>query len=60
MTTTSASFVFTPEVIAVDPHATGVQCNGGGGALGHPVVFYAFDADPSVTCQYCGRVFVKK
>ena len=48
-----------PEVIVADSHATGVHCNGGSGPLGHPAVYYAFDGRPSVSCSYCGRVFVK-
>ncbi|HNQ91342.1 MAG TPA: zinc-finger domain-containing protein [Alphaproteobacteria bacterium] len=59
MTTTPTPSMTSPEVIAVDSHVSEVQCNGGGGALGHPVVYYAFDGEPSVSCQYCGRVFVK-
>lgn len=48
-----------PEIIQVDPHATGVKCDGGNAALGHPAVYYAFDGQPSVQCGYCGRVFIK-
>ncbi len=49
-----------PEVIAVDHHSSGVKCDGGGGALGHPVVYYAFDGRDHVECQYCDRVFVRR
>ena len=36
-----------PEVIAVDPHADEICCDGGGGPLGHPKVWYTFDGqDP--------------
>lgn len=37
-----------------------VSCNGGGGALGHPLVFLEMGADGEVTCGYCGRRFVLK
>jgi uncharacterized Zn-finger protein len=47
------------EVIHVDPHADEVMCDGGGGALGHPKVWYGFDGQPSVECGYCDRLFVK-
>ncbi|MFN3826507.1 MAG: zinc-finger domain-containing protein [Micavibrio sp.] len=49
-----------PEVIIVDNDADEVSCDGGGGALGHPVVWYSFAGTHSVTCQYCDREFVKR
>lgn len=50
----------TPEVINVEAHADGVKCDGGGGALGHPMVWYTFDGQAQVECSYCDRVFIKK
>ncbi len=49
-----------PEIISVPDDADQVSCDGGGGALGHPVVFYSFDGKDSVRCGYCDRLFVKK
>ena len=49
-----------PETIQVEPGADEVCCDGGGGALGHPRVWYSFDGRDSTRCQYCDRVFVKK
>lgn len=49
----------TPETITIDAHADGVSCDGGGGALGHPKVWYGFDADNKAECMYCDRLFVK-
>lgn len=49
-----------PEIITVDKDADGVMCDGGHGALGHPAVWYVFDGQPSVTCGYCGRQFIKR
>ncbi|MCM2342956.1 MAG: zinc-finger domain-containing protein [Alphaproteobacteria bacterium] len=49
-----------PEILIVDDDADEVSCDGGGGALGHPVVWYSFDGRSSVTCQYCDREFVKR
>ena len=48
-----------PEVILVDDYADGVSCDGGGGPLGHPKVWYSFDRCDVVECAYCDRVFVK-
>jgi uncharacterized Zn-finger protein len=45
-----------PEIIPVDSHR--VACNGGGGALGHPLVYLDMGANSSVVCGYCGRKFV--
>lgn len=48
-----------PEIITVEQSADGVSCDGGGGALGHPKVWYSFDLGPSAQCGYCDRMFVK-
>lgn len=48
-----------PEMITVDGHADEVVCDGGGGALGHPKVWYTFDGQNQVECRYCDRLFVK-
>jgi len=47
-----------PETIVVTDHK--VSCNGGGGALGHPMVWYEMGADDVVECKYCDRRFVLK
>ena len=59
MSTSKPAFQ-SPEIIAVATDADEVSCDGGGGALGHPVVWYAFEGRDSVECGYCDRVFVKK
>ena len=47
--------------IEIGPHADGICCDGGGGALGHPKVWYSFnDKQTSITCGYCDRIFVRK
>ncbi len=48
-----------PEIIQIVADADGVSCDGGGGALGHPKVWYSFDGQESVECNYCDRVFTK-
>ncbi len=45
-----------PEVITVTQRR--VKCDGGGGALGHPVVFYDMGEESFVECLYCDRRFV--
>ena len=49
-----------PEIILTPDNADGVSCDGGGGALGHPKVFYSFEDLDSVECGYCDRLFVKE
>lgn len=44
-----------PEIIFVPPGTDEVVCDGGGGALGHPKVWYTFDNALEVSCGYCGR-----
>ncbi len=48
-----------PEIIVVDDDADEVACDGGGGALGHPKVWYSFDGKDVAECGYCDRMFIK-
>lgn len=48
-----------PEIFLVPQDKHQVACNGGGGALGHPKVYYSFNGQDTVTCGYCDRVFTK-
>ena len=45
-----------PETITVTSRR--VKCDGGGGALGHPVVYYDMGEEDFVECGYCDRRFV--
>lgn len=48
-----------PEVIEVT--STRISCDGGGGALGHPKVWYTIDPKAGfVECGYCDRKYVLK
>ena len=47
-----------PEVIEVSQRR--ISCDGGGGALGHPLVWYTIGEDGYVVCGYCGRRYVLK
>lgn len=46
-----------PEIVMVNTHR--VSCNGGGGALGHPRVWYEMGDEDFVECKYCDRRFVR-
>ncbi len=37
-----------------------VGCDGGGGPLGHPLVYLVLGREGSVDCPYCSRRFVRK
>lgn len=52
----AAAPVEPPEVIVVDGHR--VSC--GGGALGHPKVWYELGDEDFVECLYCDRRFVRR
>ena len=45
-----------PEIIYIEDHH--VACDGGGGALGHPLVFMEMGDSGFVECGYCDRRFV--
>lgn len=49
------------ETFTAPPGPQTVACDGGHGALGHPVVYYPLGTDPGSTavCWYCSRVFVR-
>lgn len=51
-------FMDNPERILVTTPK--VACDGGGGALGHPKVWYDMYETEHVECKYCDRVFVLK
>ena len=46
----------TKEIILVNTRR--VSCDGGGGALGHPLVFMEMGEDGEVVCKYCDKCFV--
>lgn len=45
-----------PEVIV--SHGRRVKCDGGGGPLGHPVVYYTIGDEGFAECLYCDRRYV--
>jgi uncharacterized Zn-finger protein len=47
-----------PETIEVDRDRIG--CDGGGGALGHPLVYLTLDNSGKVDCPYCGRRYIRR
>ncbi|MSO74323.1 MAG: zinc-finger domain-containing protein [Alphaproteobacteria bacterium] len=37
-----------------------IGCDGGGGPLGHPMVYLNLEAKGAVDCPYCGCHFVRR
>ena len=38
-------------------HRSRVYCNGGAGALGHPLIWLTYGQDGKVICPYCSKKF---
>lgn len=47
------------EIVSVPDSTEQARCDGGLGALGHPLVFLPFDGQSVVDCYYCSRRFIK-
>ncbi len=46
-------------VVQIKPDDKEVACDGGGGVLGHPMVYLPFGKNTYVVCYYCGKRFEK-
>jgi uncharacterized Zn-finger protein len=46
------------EIIETDKERVG--CDGGNGALGHPLVYLTMDTSGKVDCPYCGRRYIRR
>ncbi len=55
MMDSSAATIPPSEIIYVSDRR--VACDGGGGALGHPKVYYSL-VDGQAVCAYCDRKFI--
>ncbi len=44
------------ETIQIEERTVG--CDGGGGPLGHPLVYLHLGPDGKTECPYCGRLYV--
>ena len=48
------------EVIEVDANTETICCDGGQDGLGHPAVYFTFNQNNKIVCNYCGKTFIKK
>ena len=42
----------------IEVKTANVGCDGGGGALGHPMVYLKIGGEGEIVCPYCSRRFV--
>ncbi|HFD16036.1 MAG TPA: zinc-finger domain-containing protein [Rhodospirillales bacterium] len=56
-TETEEHFLLDGEEVVITPRLE-VSCDGGGGALGHPVEFLTLEKGGEAVCKYCDRRFV--
>tara|TARA_B100001996_G_C18354270_1_gene475221 strand:- start:385 stop:546 length:162 start_codon:yes stop_codon:yes gene_type:complete len=47
------------ETIKVEPNVETISCDGGEDSLGHPTVYYTFDEEDKIVCNYCGKTYIK-
>ena len=47
------------ETIKVEPNVESISCDGGEDSLGHPAVYYTFNNEDKIVCNYCGKTFIK-
>tara|TARA_B100001123_G_C14573957_1_gene735412 strand:+ start:52 stop:213 length:162 start_codon:yes stop_codon:yes gene_type:complete len=47
------------DIIKVEPNIETISCDGGEDSLGHPTVYYTFDGQNIIVCNYCGKTYIK-
>ena len=45
--------------VKVSPDIETICCDGGQDQLGHPAVYYTFNGESKIICNYCSKTFVK-
>ena len=48
------------KIVKVDQEIETICCDGGEDSLGHPAVYFTFNNQNIIVCNYCGRTFIKK
>jgi|TARA_B100001245_G_C22581864_1_gene289194 uncharacterized Zn-finger protein len=48
------------EIVKVDLETETICCDGGKDSLGHPAVYFTFDSQNKIICNYCGKIFIKE
>ena len=48
------------DIIKVDLNTETICCDGGEDSLGHPAVYFTFDGQNTIICNYCGKTYIKE
>ena len=46
--------------VMVDPNTETICCDGGQDSLGHPAVYFTFNGQNTIVCNYCGKTYIKE
>ena len=47
------------EIVKVNLNIETICCDGGQDSLGHPAVYYTFDNQNKIVCDYCGKTYIR-
>ena len=48
------------DIIIVKANTETICCDGGQDSLGHPAVYFTFNNQDKIICNYCGKTFIKE
>ena len=46
--------------IEVNQSIETICCDGGEDSLGHPAVYFTFDKQNKIICNYCGKIYIRE
>ena len=47
-------------IVNIESEIETICCDGGQDSLGHPAVYFTFNQNNKIVCNYCGKIFIKK
>ena len=48
------------ETIVVKTNTETICCDGGQDSVEHPAVYFTFDDNNKIVCNYCGKTYIKE
>ena len=48
------------DIIKVDSNTQTICCEGDEDSLGHPAVYFTFNGQNTIVCNYCGKTYIKE
>ena len=48
------------KTIKVEANTETICCDGDADSLGHPTVYFTFDGQNTIVCNYCGKTYIKE